>query len=270
MAAVAARAVPVPPGPLGRVWAVLAWQAVAYKRTWRATLTVSFLDPILFLVALGAGLGQLVSDDAAGLGGLSYLEFVGPGLLAAGVMSVAVNEATMPIEGGLRWLRTYHAVVSTPVAVGELVAGHLAWLALRVAVAATVFGGVLTVAGVVDSPLALLIVPVAVLLGLAFATPIEALVAWTTRDGVIPALQRFVIVPLFLFSGTFFPVSQLPGWLSPVAAATPLYHGVQLCRGLASGTAELGPSLGHVAYLAVLAAVGWVLAVRAHARKLLA
>lgn len=256
------------PRSLERVRAVTAWQARAYRRTWRATVTTAFLNPVFFLLSIGVLLGKLVDDGDADLGGLTYLEFVAPGLLAATAMQVAANEATFPVMAGIKWLRTYHAVVATPVRVSELVAGVLGWAALRVAVAAVVFASIAALGGAFESPLAVLAPAAALLCGMAFATPIAAFSASLEDDTWIAAVNRFVIVPMFLFSGTFFPVDQLPTWLEPLAWATPLWHGVSLCRDLTSGGAEALTSLGHVGYLLTIAAGGAVAAVRMHERKL--
>ena len=253
---------------VGRVRAVTAWQARAYRRSWRATVTTAFLNPIFFLLSIGVLLGNLVDDGRADLGGLTYFEFVAPGLLAATAMQVAANESTFPVMAGIKWLRTYHAVVATPVRVAELVAGVLGWAALRVAGAALIFTVIAAVGGAFDSPLAVLAPAAALLCGMAFAAPISAFSASLENDAWIAAVNRFVLVPMFLFSGTFFPVDQLPDWLEPVAWATPLWHGVMLCRDLGSGGVEPLATAVHASYLLALVVVGAVLAVRVHARRL--
>jgi lipooligosaccharide transport system permease protein len=254
---------------LARTGAVTAWHARSYRRVWRATVTTAFLNPVFFLLSMGVLLGGLVDDANADLGGLSYLEFVAPGLLAAMAMQVGTNEATFPVMAGVKWLRTYHAVVATPVRVGELVAGMLTWAAVRIGIAVVVFSGVAAVAGAFPSTWAVLAPAAALLCGLAFAAPIAAFSASLEDDSALPALTRFVIIPMFLFSGTFFPVEQLPRWLEPVAWATPLWHGVTMCRDLASGGAEAWVSAGHAAYLLAFLVVGAWAAVRVHERRLL-
>jgi lipooligosaccharide transport system permease protein len=110
--------------------------------------------------------------------------------------------------------------------------------------------------------------PVAVLTGLAFATPIEAFAISLDKEQSFSLWYRFGLIPLFLFSGTFFPVTQLPGWVRPLAYITPLWHGVALCRSLSLGTASAGAAFGHVAYLAALAAAGIALGQRNYRRRL--
>jgi lipooligosaccharide transport system permease protein len=252
-----------------RAQAVTAWHARTYKRVWRATITTAFLNPIFFLLSIGVLLGSLVDDGQADLGGLTYLEFVAPGLLAATAMQVGTNEATYPVLAGIKWLRTYHAVVATPVRVSELVVGTFAWAALRIVVASVIFVAVAALGGAFDSPLAALTPFAALLCGLAFVTPIAALCAGLEDESWIPPLMRFAIVPMFLFAGTFFPVSQLPDWLEPVAWATPLWHGVTLCRDLGSGSVEALATVLHVGYLLAFVVAGTAAAIVVFRRRLL-
>jgi lipooligosaccharide transport system permease protein len=257
------------PAPVGRAAAVFRWHARTYRRAWRGTVTVALLNPIFFLLAIGFLLGELVDRGGADLGGLTYLEFVAPGLLAATAMQIGANEGSFPVMAGLRWVRTYHGVVATPVRVPELAAGMLAWATARILVAATIFTAVAAAAGALTSPLALLAPGAALLCGLAFTAPIAAVASGVDNHAVLTAIFRFGILPLFLFSGTFFPIEQLPAVLQPVAWATPLWHGVSLCRDLAHGTAALGPALLHVGYLVAVITGGWALTARLLRRGLL-
>jgi lipooligosaccharide transport system permease protein len=232
--------------------------AYQYKRTWRGSLASSFLNPVLFLAAMGLGLGSLVDKSGRStvpLGGVSYLAFLAPGLLAAATMQTAANEASYPVMGAIKWIRTYHGMLATPLGVVDVLVGHLLWMTFRVLSTATIFLLVMTAFGATSSWLAVLVIPAGVLTGMAFAAPIAALAASQDNDQSFAALFRFVIIPMFLFSGTFFPVSQLPRGLQIVAYLTPLWHGVDLCRSLALGRAQLGMTALHVVYLA-----GWVVA----------
>jgi lipooligosaccharide transport system permease protein len=257
--------------PLDRTAAVTAWHARSYRRTWRATITTAFLNPIFFLLSVGVLLGQLIDDDRAQLGGLTYVEFVAPGLLAATAMQMGANDAMWPVMAGIKWLRTYHAVLATPVRVAELVIGTMGWAAIRVFSAAVIFTAVAAIGGAISSPLAVLAPFAALLTGLAFNAPITAFSASLEGgdDGWFPALNRFALIPMFLFAGTFFPVSQLPDWLEPVAWVTPLWHGVELCRMLTAGDVDALLAAVHVVYLLAFVAVGTVVAVRLHQRALL-
>ena len=251
-----------------RIVAVVGWHARGYSHNWRGSITTSFLNPVFFLLSIGVLLGSLVDRSKPDLGGLDYLEFVAPALLATTAMQTASNMSTYPVLAGLKWLRTYHAVVSTPVRVSELFAGVLAWAGARIAFAVTVFALVAGVGGAFASPLAALAPLAALLCGLAFAAAIAAFSASLEDDQWLAPLFRFVLVPLFLFSGTFFPIERLPDWLEPLAWATPLWHGVALCRDLAAGHPGLGASVVHVLYLVTLGSVGAVVAVRAYSEKL--
>jgi lipooligosaccharide transport system permease protein len=251
-----------------RVLAVVGWHARVYRNNWRGSITTSFLNPIFFLVSIGVLLGSLVDRRNPDLGGLDYLEFVAPALLATTAMQTGSNATTYPVLAGLKWLRTYHAVAATPVRVPELFAGVLAWAGARIGLAVSIFALVAAVGGAFVSPLAALAPLAALLCGLAFSGAIAAFSASLEDDQWLPALFRFGLVPLFLFSGTFFPIDRLPDWLEPLAWATPLWHGVALCRDLAAGRPELVPSAVHVLYLVVLGSAGALIAVRAYAKKL--
>lgn len=241
-----------------------------YRRAWRGSAASSFLTPVLFLASLGLGLGGLV--DAGGSPGLGvpYLVFLAPGLLAGTAMQTAAGEATFPVMGSFLWSRNFLAMHATPLRPVEIALGYFAWVALRLLLVTAVYTGVIVAFGAAASPLVALAIPAAVLTGLAFAAPIAAYSATQRETEGFNALFRFGITPLFIFSGTFFPVESLPGFLQPVAWATPLFHGVSLTRTLALGTALDAPlvTLAHVGYLVALAAAGSVAATIAFRRRL--
>jgi lipooligosaccharide transport system permease protein len=240
-----------------------------YRRTWRGSIYSSVLGPVLYLGAMGLGLGTLVdARGTADLGGVSYLVFLAPGLLAANAMQTAVNESTYPVLGSVKWLKTYQAAAATPLRPGDIFHGHLLFTLVRLATNSSIFLAVMAAFGAVRSAWVLAALPVAVLTGLAFAAPIEAFAVLQTRDQPFAVLYRFGMIPLFLFSGTFFPVTQLPAWVRPLAYATPLWHGVALCRSLSLGTATAGGALEHLGYLALLAAAGMAAGQRAYRRRL--
>jgi lipooligosaccharide transport system permease protein len=262
----------LPPAPsaaalIGR--AVDFWR-VQFRRTWRGTWATTVLTPLGFLAAMGLGLGSIVDHGsrASTLGGVSYLDFIAPGLLAASIMQQATFESSYPVLGAIKWAKQYHAQLATPLRVRDALAGHVLWVGVRLAISAAVFLVIMGVFGTFHSWWAVLCLPAAVLTGLAFVPSIFAYSATLETDSGFALLFRFVIMPMFLFSGTFFPVSQLPGVLQPVAYAVPLWHGVDLCRDLALGTATWGVSLGHVAYLLLWVASGFALALRTFGRRL--
>jgi len=245
--------------------------AMVYRRTYQGSMISSFLNPVLYLSAMGLGLGTYVGRSgtaAASLGGLSYLVFLAPGLLAAVAMQQAAGESMWAVMGAIKWNKTYDAMLFTPIRIRDILAGHLAWVTTRLISVTGVFLLVMTAFGAAVWPSAILAVPAGVLTGLAFAALITAYSASQDNDDGFNALNRFVLVPMFLFSGTFFPVSQLPELIRPIAYLTPLYHGVELCRSLALGRIDPGPVFVHVVYLAALVLVGTVLAYRAFLRKL--
>jgi len=156
--------------------------------------------------------------------------------------------------GGLTWQKTFHAMYATPISPRDIVLGNLVWIAIRLTAIAAIFTIVMTLFGAAASPLILLAIPSAVLTGMAFSAPIAAFSATQRTPEKFNAVFRFGITPLFLFSGTFFPISNLPAQLQPIAWLSPLWHGVELSRGLALGTIGADP-LRAVAHVAVLAAV---------------
>jgi len=239
-----------------------------YRRVWRGTIISGFLGPLFFLVAMGFGLGSLVDADTGGLGAPGYVEFIAPGILAAQAMQTAVGESTFPVMGALKWQRQYHAMLAAPLGIADIVLGHVAFVAMRVAITSVTFAVVAVALGAITSWWVLLAVPAAILTGLAFTTPVFAFAARQNDDSGFNVLFRFIVMPMFLFSGTFFPVEQLPGVLEVVARVTPLWHGVELCRSLVTGTATALGSLGHVAYLTAWAVGGLWLAFASFRKRL--
>ena len=243
------------------------YNLLAYKRTWRGSLTTTFLYPVLYLAAIGIGLGHLIDHGSSrAVEGVPYLWFLAPGLLAGTAMQIGANESTFPVMAGIKWLKTYLAMLATPLEVNDVLYGHLLWILTRVALASGVFLAVMAAFHTVVSIWAVAAFPAAVLTGAAFAAPVMAFSATRETDQSFIVLYRFCIVPLFLFSGTFFPISQLPGWLQLIARCTPLYQGVSLCRVLVLGRAGVWTALGHAGYL-LLMLVGGVLAARATYRR---
>ncbi len=243
----------------GAVFAVreLRFWLTDYRRTWRGSIYSSLLNPLLFLGAMGLGLGKLVNAHGdARIGGVSYLTFLAPGLMAATAMTTAVGESTYPVLASVKWVKTYQAATASPLRPADIFHGHMLFVALRLAMNCSIFLGVAAALGAVHSLWALAALPVAVLTGVTFNATIEAWAITRTRDTSFAVIFRFGMIPLFLFSATFFPITQLPGWLRPVAYATPLWHGVALCRSLSLGTATPGGALTHVGYLAGLAVIG--------------
>jgi lipooligosaccharide transport system permease protein len=240
-----------------------------YKRVWRGTIGTSLVNPLLYLTALGVGLGTLVDETQNAPGGVPYLDFVAPGLLAAAAMQTATTESSWPVMAAIKWSRTYHAMIATPLTERDAFVGHQLFVLTRVFTSAAAYLLIIAAFGAVSSWLGLLTIPAAVLIGLAFSMPMAAIAASIEEDRTFVTIFRFLIVPMFLFSGTFFPVDRLPLGFELLAYVTPVWHGVELCRMLTLGDVDAAAALGHVAYLAAWAVIGFELARRAYRRRLL-
>jgi lipooligosaccharide transport system permease protein len=240
---------------------------LVYRRTWRGTAFGTIVSPILFLSAMGLGLGAFV-PDLVEFGGVSYLAFLAPGLLAAQAMQTGTIDSSWPLLAGFKWLKTFQASIATPQTTNDLVLGHLYWLVVRLGIGTGVFFLVMLLFGAVTSPTAILSWPAAILTGLAFGMPMAAWTATRKNEGSFPVIFRFVITPMFLFSGTFFPIDRLPEVLQLVAVFTPLYHGVALARELALGDIDLLRLAVHAAVLLALVAGGTFVALRTFRRRL--
>ena len=250
----------------GRVWQR---NFLVYKRLWHRSIAFGFLQPVLFLTAMGIGVGALMSSqDLAAFGGVPYIDWLGPGLLTAMAMQTATFESTYPIMNKIMWGRNYEAMLSTPLTTRNIIIGELFWVAFRIGTLATVFLVVLTIFGIVRSPVAILAVPVAVLVGTAFSSCLVAFTATQRNDVGFSAIFRFVINPLFLFSGTFFPLTNLPDTIQWVAWLTPLFHGVQLIRGLVLDSLDWAAAPIHLGYLGAMLVIGVVLADRTLRRRM--
>lgn len=251
-----------------RMLAVLGYFATVYRRTWRGSVISRVLSPLLFLLSMGIGLGSLVDSRAGGINGTPYLHFVVPAIVATQSMWVAWGESSYQVLGYIKWNMAYHAQLATPLRVRDVLAGHLLAVLLHMVMATSIFMVVAALFGGFDSWWAVLCLPVAVLTGMAFSTPMFAFTATQEGDDGFNIVYRWIVTPLMLFSGTFFPVDQLPVWMQPVAWLTPLWHGVESCRMVAAGSVSVLPLVGHVAVLLGYAAIGWWLAERTFTRRL--
>jgi lipooligosaccharide transport system permease protein len=212
------------------------------------------VEPFLYLLSLGIGMGELVGGIPYAGDTVSYPVFVAPAMLAAAAMTGAVTESTYNFFAKLKFMKLYDSVIATPVTPLGIALGELAWAILRGAVYAGFFVVVMVSMGLAPSWWVIAALPAAVLIGLAFAAAGLAfctyLKSWQDFDYVTVG-----IFLLFLFSGTFAPLDAYPAWIRVVVAATPLYHGVSLVRGLSTGAVHPG-LLWHVAYLVALTVVG--------------
>lgn len=231
-----------------------------YKRYWTANLYSSGLQPVLFLAAMGLGFGSQVHPGPATLG-LSYLQYVAPTLLMSSALQVAVGESSYGVLSGFKWQRDYVAATATPITPGQVLGGQLIWVSIRLTIAGAAYAVIATFFGAWTDASAILVVVVGTVTGLACATPVMAMAATTYDEGARFGLVfRFVVIPMSLFSGTFFPITQLPIALRWLAWISPLWHGNQLARGVSVGGVGGWAMLGHLAFLGAVFAAGAIAA----------
>lgn len=247
---------------------VLEREWLVYRRLWRGVAFTMFGQPVMYLVAMGVGLGSLVDAHSGSVGGLPYLDFVAPGLMVASAVQLAAVESLWPVLAGVMWMRYYEGLVATTVEPAELYTGVVVWTAGKAMMGAVVYLVVAGVLGAVSSPLGLLAIPATGLCAAAFAAPIAAYAIGRESDVTFTFLLRVVILPLFLFSGTFFPVSEMPVVLERLAVCSPLWHGTELARAATTGTGSAAAILGHLAFLVVIVALGGWWGTRAFTRRL--
>jgi lipooligosaccharide transport system permease protein len=260
MTALARIAPPIPFVGSRRAARLVERNIMSYRRNW-LLLVSGFFEPVFYLFGIGYGLGSLI-PSVTGLDGrpISYGLFVAPALLASSAMNGAIYDSTFNVFFKLRYAKTYDAVLATPLGVGDVALGEVTWALIRGTLYSIGFVVVMALFGLVASPWAILVLPAAMLIGFAFAAVGMAATtfmrAWTDFDYII-----MVTLPLFLFSATFYPLTAYPEPIRTIVTLTPLYHGVDLLRGLTTGV--VGPwMLVHVAYLLVMGAIGLVIVSR--------
>ena len=268
MSSVALAARVVPPGALGtrRARHLFERNLLVYRRGWMIILS-GFFEPVFYLLSIGIGIGRLVGPVSGAGHTVDYTTFVAPGLLASAAMNGAVYDSTFNIFFKLKYHKTYDAVLATPMAVGDIALGEIAWALARGAAYACAFVVVMVAMGLVLSPWAFLAVPTALLIGFAFGGAGMACTSfmrsWQDFD-----LVQLVVLPLFLFSATFYPLDTYPVGLRWVVRCTPLYQGVAIMRPLTTGA--VGPVLlVHAAYLLAMGMAGLLVASRRLERLLL-
>ena len=245
--------------------AVFEYFLVGYRRVWRGSALSSFLLPLLIMVGFGLGVGAYVED---GVGGVSYLDYLVPGLIASTALQIAISDSTWPVLSNFTWVKIYFAQVAAPLRVADILGGHLAFVLFRVLTSSAVFLLVAAVFGTLHSPWALATLPLVVLVGLAVAAPTFAYSSSVSSDNYLALLFRVGVIPMTLFAGVFFPVELLPGTLRWLAYASPLWHGVDLCRAATLGVAPQWSIAGHLLYLSAWSGGGWLLAYRCFRRRL--
>jgi len=255
-----------PPKGLGPAQSVLERNVLSYRRMW-IIIASGFFDPVFYLFGLGVGLGALIGDVEYGGQMVSYATFVAPGLVASSAMNGAVFDSTFNFYYKLKYAKTFDAMLATPLRLGDIVVGEVAWSMVRGGVYAVAFLLITVVFGYVQSWWAVLVLPVSLLIGVAFAALGSAITtfmrSWHDFDYV-----QLVLQPLFLASTTFYALDVYPDWSHPLVRLTPLYHAVTLCRSLMLGNVAW-VDLGHVAYLVAMLVIGVLVVKRRLARLLL-
>ena len=244
-------------------------EARFYRRTWRGSVVSSFVTPILYLLAMGVGLGSLVDENLGyGLDGVSYLTFLAPGLLVATAMQTGAAEGAWKVMAGMKWRETWKARLASPIGVPSLVLGHMIWSAARVLMVSVAFAIVMTAFQIAPLLQSFLAVVPAFLVGVAMVAITTSFTVRLKSEAGLPMYFRFVVIPMFLFSGVFFPVSNLPDWLQPIALVTPMYHGVELARAIVVGIPPAVAPAISVAYLLAWIIAGTYFAISPVRRKL--
>ncbi|QRP48321.1 ABC transporter permease [Amycolatopsis sp. FDAARGOS 1241] len=245
----------LPPGMYsGRAGAIIERAITVYGRSW--TILVSgALEPLFYLFAFQVGFGKLVTSVPGPDGQpMSYVAFVAPALLASSAMNGAVFESTYNLFFKLRYAKTYDAMLATPIGPLDVALGEIGWAMLRGGLYSVAFMAVTGALGLLTSWWALLLLPVALLVSFSFAAISITLVSYLKSTSQFDYIQ-LVLMPMFLFSTTFFPITVYPEALQWLVRCFPLYHGIELMRGLAIGYFSWGMA-GNLAYLLVLAAIG--------------
>jgi ABC-type polysaccharide/polyol phosphate export permease len=242
-----------------------------YRRTWRSSIVISFANPLLFLLGVGVGIGHLVNaghPHAAALGGVSYADFFAPGLLAASAMQTGFVETGGRVTIAAGSSGAYRGAATTPMEPEAILAGHLLFVGFRLLISTGGFIAVMELFGVTHGWWGLAVWPAALLTGMAFAAPIAAWTVTLRHYTGVNATFRFVLMPMYMFSGTFFALDQMPPAIRLVASVLPLTQGVELCRSLSLGTASPAGVLGRTAYLALFLGTGWWVARVTYRRRL--
>lgn len=243
-------------------------EARVFRRLWRGSAFSAVVTPVMFLAAMGIGLGGVIDERQRTVDGLRYLEFVTPGLLVASAVLNGAADSLWPVMAGMKWMRQFHGMVATPIRPFDVLAGRLVWAGVRTSGAAALFLTVATAFGGVLSPVAVLAVPAAAVAALALAAPLAAFSATQDSDASFTVIMRLGVLPLFLFSGSFFPVDQLPPGIRPLAFASPLWHGVELCRMATTGRGDAAAAAVHLAVLVGLVGAGCWWGARTFSRRL--
>lgn len=209
------------------------WQRhlTVYTKLYKSSIALNFVEPVLYLSAFGLGLGAFIKE----INGMPYIKFIAPGMIASSAMFAATYECTYGTYVRMTFQKTFDAILATPVNINDLVGGELIWGATKSMLYGTTIIIVISLAGLVDSAMIILAIPILFISGLVFAEISLLFVS------IVPGIDSFnyfytlLMTPMFLFSGIFFPIDNLPPVISKIAFFTPLYHLVNICRSFSSG-----------------------------------
>jgi len=227
-----------------------------FRQTWQGSVYSTLLFPLVYLGAMGLGVGHLVSAHTGLVEGQTYLHYIAPGLLATTALQLGESESLHPVLAGLKWERNYHAAVTTPLEPRDVLWGRLSWLATRGLFTGLVYAIIIGAFGAVQSWWGLTLPLVAALITVSTAAPLMAYAATCEDDTSFAYIYRFAVVPMFLFSATFYPLSAYPASVRPIVQLMPLYHGVALARAAAFGHGSLGAIAGHLTVLLAMVLMG--------------
>ena len=241
--------------------------ALAYKHYWIAFVS-GFFEPVFYLVAVGFGVGQFVGTIDYKGSPLEYASFMAPGMLAASTLNGAIFDGFFSPFFKLNWMKTYDGIVNTPMNIPDIAVGEVFWALIRGTIYGSGFLGVMTLLGIVHSLWALLAVPAVMVSGAALSAGAMVLTGITKEISSLEKVMTLIVFPLFLFSGTFFPVSLYPALLQPIVKATPLFHSASLLRDLTTGRVDAG-TLWHVGYLLAMFLIASAVATKLIRRRLI-
>jgi lipooligosaccharide transport system permease protein len=253
---------------LARAGTVVERNRLAYRHAW-AVFVSGFFEPLFYLGAVGFGLGRFIDEISFGGDSISYAVFVAPGMLAASTLNGAIADGFFNPFFKLNWMRTYDAMVSTPLGVRDIVLGEIFWAQMRGTLYAAGFLIVMLMLGLIESPWAVLALPAAMLCSTALSSGAMVLTGITKQISSLEKVMTLIVFPLFLFSGTFFPVEVYPGPVRPLVEAMPLYRASHLLRSFTTGHVTPTAAVDAL-YLVVMAIVGWWVSVRLVRRRMIA
>ncbi len=259
-------------GPPGGALVVVEYLVRVWRRSFVTTSAVAVGTPVIYLLALGFGLGTLVDrgPGAGALEGVSYARYIAPALITSAALATGISEAAYPVYSRFKWTRVYWGVAASPVSLGSIADGQALFIALRLTVSSLLCYLVLVVAGVGGGIAGVLMVPAAVLTGMSCSVWMLVLAAVMKKEGMaVNIVMRFVVIPMTLFSGSFFPIDRLPAAVRPLAWISPLWHGTALARSAALQSWHVGAAVAHLAYVLALTAIGLEMARRKFSAKLL-